>query len=63
MNRNDLIVGCRECASPLTNDEKNYYGNRCERCEKDWHSRIEAWRRGGEDKELDELYGCKITIN
>lgn len=47
---------CRECAKPLTAEEAKYYETRCENCEREWGERIEAWRKGGEDGELDLLY-------
>lgn len=47
---------CAECGSMLTAEESFYYEYRCEGCESSWHERIERWRRGGEDKELDDLY-------
>lgn len=51
------LLICRECGAPLSAEEKRYYGDRCEQCERDWFDRIEAWRTGGEDSDLDRLYG------
>lgn len=48
---------CRDCFEPITTAEQHFYEDRCERCEQEWHERIQAWRAGGEDKELDNLYG------
>lgn len=48
---------CGVCARRLTTEESEYYGFRCEQCERDWHDRIQAWRGGAPDDELDRLYG------
>ena len=45
---------CRVCHWPLAPDEIEYYGDRCERCERAWLDRIEAWRRGAADPEFDD---------
>lgn len=50
---------CSDCNKTLTLEEHHYYEYRCESCEKLWHERIEAWRLGAEDKELDALYNVK----
>ncbi|SMF96173.1 hypothetical protein SAMN02949497_3558 [Methylomagnum ishizawai] len=52
------IMICRECRQPLTEEEVEYYEDRCrcERCEGEWTEQIAAWRTGGEDAELDALY-------
>jgi hypothetical protein len=50
------------CGAILTDEEVRYYADRCEVCEKEWHERIERWRMGGDDEELDTLYdGPKET--
>lgn len=48
---------CNECFTELTNEEHHYYDDRCEQCERKRLARIEYWRHGGWDRELDELYG------
>lgn len=50
----DVAQLCRDCFEPMTAIEQHYY--EC-RCEQEWFERVEEWRHGGEDKELDELYG------
>lgn len=47
---------CRECCQPLTEDEVEYYEDRCEHCERERSERIGAWMAGREDAELDALY-------
>lgn len=54
---NGFTFICRECGIVLTEDEKHYYEDRCEECEREDFERIEAWRRGGHDPELDALFG------
>lgn len=53
---------CVECGFILTDEEKEYYQrpdgySRCEKCVRLQHERIERWREGGEDAELDALFG------
>jgi hypothetical protein len=47
---------CRECGEVLTDDERHYYDGRCEKCVCEWSDRISAWRRGGDDPELDDRF-------
>lgn len=47
----DLI--CVSCGVLLTPEEWNYYEIRCEGCERAFHERIQRWREGGPDPELD----------
>lgn len=47
---------CNTCDAELTAEEHRYYDDRCEECERAWHDRIERWRHGGADRQLDELY-------
>lgn len=50
---------CCACLRLLTREERTYYGMRCERCERALLARIDRWRAGYPDKELDELFnGC-----
>jgi len=44
------------CGRVLTAEEKHYYGACCESCMRVWHADIVAWREGGENKELDEMF-------
>lgn len=48
---------CSDCDALLTTQEVEFYEYRCEKCEQQWLSRIEAWRTGAEDSEFDNKYG------
>lgn len=50
---------CRDCGRYLTPTEEHYYGYRCEGCEGKWFARIEAWRHGADDQELDDSFTAK----
>lgn len=52
----DMASKCRDCGNYLTPTEEHYYGHRCEDCECAWFERIEAWRHGADDDELDEVF-------
>jgi hypothetical protein len=58
----DLVCQGRDpnpgCGAVLTAEERHYYGDACEQCEVAWADRIETWRRGSDDSELDQKYGC-----
>lgn len=47
---------CAGCGRQLSYEEVYYYGDKCEGCIRAWHDRIEAWRHGGADPELDQMY-------
>ena len=47
------IDKCIDCGNALTEEERHYYEYRCEGCEVFRHERIQAWRRGSIDPELD----------
>lgn len=53
MHANQL---CCDCTTRLTDAEVHWYGYRCERCEREWSERMDAYRLGSEDPELDRLY-------
>jgi len=46
---------CPECGSSMGEAELRMY-ERCERCEWDWNDRINAWRHGAPDTELDRHF-------
>lgn len=48
---------CVACLKPLTDEERMYFDYRCTECEGKWFERIQAWRRGKPDPELDREYG------
>lgn len=50
------MVFCADCSEPLTDEEAEYYECRCERCERLWLYRVEAWQHGKDDPELDKQY-------
>lgn len=47
---------CVCCFRNLIKEEQEYYETRCEICERQWQSRIEAWRFGKQDTELDDYF-------
>lgn len=47
---------CCACFSPLTSEERNYYESRCEACEEKLLERIDNWRLGHPDLELDRMF-------
>lgn len=51
-----MRIGCQTCGKVLTDEERRWYGSTCNQCEGEWLERIEAWRRGGPDVELDAIY-------
>ncbi len=58
------LVLCCECAQPLTPEEAHYFENRCTQCEVEAHERIQAWRAGAEDPELEaRLFGPPATLH
>jgi hypothetical protein len=57
-------IGCQGCGAVLTDEERHYYGTRCETCESEWSDRVTAWRKGAADPELDAQYdGPQRTLN
>lgn len=50
------MSACRECGFTLTFTEARFYMHRCEKCERAWSDRVEAWRKGGEDAELSRMF-------
>lgn len=47
---------CSDCYALLSRTEIKYYGMRCEKCEQEACDRLNAWRLGAADAELDALY-------
>ncbi len=47
------------CGAVLTEDEIEYYGSCREACERGWSDRIDAWRHGGADAELDAMFAAR----
>lgn len=52
----ETIVSCRDCGKPLTCEEAHWYEYRCEQCEGEWYERIQDWRAGEPDAELEEMF-------
>lgn len=49
---------CDDCGVELTLEELEYYGSRCDGCEKDWSQAMDDWRHGRtENPEFERLYG------
>ena len=47
---------CNDCGKILADEELKYYEYRCNDCEQAWSDRINAWRFGAEDEELDAIF-------
>lgn len=45
------------CGFNLTPEELYFYGYKCEQCTQQDQERLEKWKAGGEDKQLDKIYG------
>lgn len=52
---------CKVCDCGINTVEKYFYDNRCEQCERKHHDRIEAWRAGAADEELDRYFGARVS--
>ena len=47
---------CIACGKVLTAEELHYYEIKCNACERAWNARVQAWRKGAHDPELDAAY-------
>lgn len=47
------------CGRILTDEERHYYSFICEGCTRKWSEAIDDWRRGGENRELDAMFGAE----
>ena len=47
---------CENCGDELTAAEVAFYGEFCNACESDWSVRVDLWRAGADDPELDEHF-------
>lgn len=54
-----FLSPCNDCGKTLTELEWQFYTYRCEACEAEWHARLQRWKSGEEDIELDNLFGGK----
>lgn len=54
-------VICRDCGDMMTQQDIEYFEYRCETCEREWMIRIEEWRHGAEDKEIDRMFYFAAT--
>lgn len=55
---------CCECGDVLSDEERHYYEDHCEKCEGEWHARIVNWRTGQtQDTELDDMYSGPKPVN
>lgn len=50
------MSACRDCGEEMTQEEAEMYEYRCETCERAFFIRVEAWRHGGDDPELDRMF-------
>ncbi len=57
MSDGELLI-CTDCGAIMTDEERYWYGYRCEACEGEWADRITKWRNGAADAELDLLYSA-----
>jgi len=48
------------CGKPLTAEERHWYGTTCEACERRWGERIEKWRKGGPDTDIDAMLDSPV---
>lgn len=55
------MIDCTGCGNELTAMEVVHYGHVCEECEVDWNNRVEAWRHGAEDAELEKMFASEST--
>lgn len=55
-----IAVDCTDCDDAMSEDEIRYYGNRCETCEEALMQRIERWRGGALDGELERAFLCNL---
>ena len=53
---------CGDCFRRLTPDERHYYENRCEECERIKALRYSRWLSGGSDPELDQMFGAEKPV-
>jgi hypothetical protein len=49
---------CVMCGKLLTRMERYYLEYRCEVCEGKWHERLQRWKAGGDDAELDQHFAA-----
>jgi hypothetical protein len=50
------------CGGILTPDERHWYGSSCELCQRAWYDRIDAWLRGHDDAELEQMFGSQRAL-
>ncbi len=61
-----ICVGARPeagCGKVLTPTERHYYGTCCETCTRRWDRRVQEWRDGADDKEMDDFFDDNPPIN
>lgn len=58
---------CNTCNKELTREERRFYGNSCDQCERAETDRVDDWRLGRcEDPDLDRIYDAaaeQSTLN
>lgn len=53
---------CSDCLCLLTDEEEEFYEYRCEVCEGLWHERVQDWKSGKPDRELDTYFNIEGTV-
>lgn len=56
MTRRPGLLICQDCGSPLSAEEREYYGCRCEGCERLAWEALQRWKAGEPNQTLDALY-------
>lgn len=65
--RSTIVKTCKGCepvagcGARLTPTERHQFGTFCENCEREWHFRLQKWRRGNKDETLTMIFGKAET--
>lgn len=58
----DPVEDVCDCGALLTKEEQYHYAGSCESCAAAWSERVDRWRKGSPDRELDEAFGVKRQL-
>lgn len=47
---------CEDCGAVRTDEEREFYGSRCEGCERDAWNALQRWKAGAADPVFDAMY-------
>ena len=50
------MIICEQCGARLSDDERHYYGGRCEDCERDAWEALQRWKAGEANTLLDRKF-------